>query len=389
MGSIRRAPRTGRWEARFRDSAGRQHTRTFDTKADARAFVSSAETDVRRGEWIDPQLGRIGFAEWAAHVDRTRVDRRPTTRARDTTLMRTRVLPAFGHRSLASITSTDIKAWIADLTTAGLAPSTVRKCYQLVSRCLAEAAESGLIATSPCRRVTLPTDERTEPVLFMPEQVEVLSDAIKPRYRVLILLAAYTGLRWGELAGLRVPRVDFLRRRIDVAEILTEIDGCLTFSPPKTKRSRAAVSVPGFLIELLAIHIAEYPDPDRSRLLVFTSDDATPLRRSNFRQRVWAPALRDAALPSEATFHSLRHATASWLIDAGANPLEVAEKLRHQRVTTTLSVYGHLFPGIDARLDGLLETTHQQGKTARNASARGADVVQLTRPGDDSRSSAR
>jgi integrase len=389
MGSIRKAPRTGRWEARFRDSAGRQHTKTFDTKADARAFVSSVETDVQRGQWIDPQLGRITFAEWAVHVDRTRVDRRPTTQARDATLMRTRVLPAFGDRSLALITSTDIKAWIPDLTAAGLAASTVRKCYQLVSRVLEEATHSGLIAVSPCRRVRLPTDERPEPVLLTPEQVEALADAIKPRYRSLVLIAAYTGLRWGELAGLRLPRVDFLRRRIHVAEILTEIDGRHTFGPPKTKRSRAAVSMPGFLVEVLAAHVAEYPDPDRDRLLVFTSDDGTALRRSNFRQRVWIPAIRDAGLPHRATFHSLRHATASWLIDAGANPLEVAEKLRHRHVTTTLSVYGHLFPGVDARLDTLLDATHQQGATDRNAAARGADVVQIAGPKREAQSSGR
>jgi integrase len=79
--------------------------------------------------------------------------------------------------------------------------------------------------------------------------------------------------------------------------------------------------------------------------VLFTSDDGALLRRSNFRRRAWQSALRDAALPESTTFHDLRHACASWLIHAGANPLEGAQKLRHAKVTTTLSVYGHLFPG--------------------------------------------
>ena len=102
-------------------------------------------------------------------------------------------------------------------------------------------------------------------------------------------------------------------------------------------------------------HLAEYADADRTRRLIFTSDDSTPLRRSNFRRRVWLPAIKAAGLPSPATFHALRHACASWLIADGANPLEVAEKLRHTRVSTTLGVYGHLFEGVDQRLDSLLE----------------------------------
>lgn len=87
---------------------------------------------------------------------------------------------------------------------------------------------------------------------------------------------------------------------------------------------------------------------------MFTSDEGTPLRRSNFRRRVWLPGLQEARLPAQTRFHDLRHACASWLIHAGANPLEVAAKLRHARVTTTLATYGHLFPGTDARLDALL-----------------------------------
>jgi integrase len=117
----------------------------------------------------------------------------------------------------------------------------------------------------------------------------------------------------------------------------------LNFGLPKTRTSRA----------------------DAQRGLVFTSDDGTPLRRSNFRRRVWIPAVVASGAPTGARFHDLRHACASWLIHAGANPLEVAAKLRHARVTTTIAAYGHLFPGTDDRLDALLADTYAESLAAQ------------------------
>lgn len=154
----------------------------------------------------------------------------------------------------------------------------------------------------------------------------------------------------------------------------------LAFGPPKTTKSRGIVSFPAFIAEELAAHVASYPDPDRARGLVFTSEDGAPLRRSNFARRVWQPAAVTAGIGVYATdpvtrrrryeggtFHSLRHSCASWLIHAGANPLEVAEKLRHARATTTLTTYGHLFPGTDDRLDGLLETARAEASAKATA----------------------
>ena len=373
MASIRKRP-DGQWRARYRDPAGKERARHFDRKVDAQRWLDGVTSTVVSGAYVDPKAGRTIFEDWAKHVDSVSVARRPTTRSRDATLIRTRVLPTFGPRPLATITNTNVKAWVAKLVADGLAPTTIRKCYQLLARVMGEAVESGLIAVTPCRKVALPRAEMRDTTLLTPEQVAALADAIEPRYRALVLCAAYTGLRWGELAGLEVRRVDFLRRRIDVASVLIEVDGDLTLgAPPKTKASRSSVSVPAPIIEVLAQHVAEYPDPDRG--LMFTSENGALLRRSNFRRRVWQPALRDAGLPMGATFHDLRHACASWLIHAGANPLEVAQKLRHTRVTTTLSVYGHLFEGTDARLDGLLEDTFAGAGAEISRTTRGLNAL--------------
>ena len=228
--------------------------------------------------------------------------------------MKTRVLPYFEGRAVGSLTRLDVRAWIVQLQAAGLAASTVRKCYQLAARVFDEAVESSMIGTSPCRRIELPQEARRQSVLLGADDVAALADAVPPQYRALILTAAYTGLRWGELAGLREERLDLDRRRIDVAEILIEVDGALSFGPPKTKKSHAQVSLPTPLVFVIRRHLAEHADTDRTRRLIFTSDDSTPLRRSNFRRRVWLPAIEATGLPTSATFHALRHTCASWLI---------------------------------------------------------------------------
>lgn len=355
-----------KYRARYRGPDGRERSRTFATKRDAEAWLTEQEGAKLAGRWADPALGRLTFGELAERSEAARVNRRASTRARDASLMRSRVLPAFGRWPVAAVKPADVRAWVARLEGEGLAPTTVRKCFQLVARVFDDAVEDGVLAITPCRNVRLPADQREESVLLTPAQVDQLVDALPDRYRALVLAAAYTGLRWGELAGLRVDRLDMLRRRIDVAEILVEVDGSLSFGPPKTKKSRSRVGFPPFLADVLAAHIAALPDPDQSRRLVFTSEEGTPLRRSNFRRRVWRPALDAAGLPSSTHFHALRHATASWLIDAGANPLEVAERLRHTRVTTTLAVYGHLFEGVDDRLDDLLEQTQRRAVGGRS-----------------------
>jgi Phage integrase, N-terminal SAM-like domain len=166
------------WRARCRSPDGQERSRSFVRKSDAEAFLATVETAKLRGEWRNPALGRTTFDELAARVETTRVNRRRSTRARDATLMRTRVLPTFGSRQLAHITTTDVKAWVAELEAVGLAPMTIRKCYQLLARVLGDAADAGFIAASPCRRVQLPSDVRSEPVLLAPDHVSAIAETI-------------------------------------------------------------------------------------------------------------------------------------------------------------------------------------------------------------------
>jgi integrase len=239
----------------------------------------------------------------------------------------------------------------------GLAPATVQKSYQLLGKVMGAAVDAGMLAQSPCRRVPLPKVEREEMRFLTSAEVVTLADAIAPRYRPLVLVGAYGGLRIGELAGLRRNRVDLLRGTVTVAEIVVEVRGVLHIGPPKTRASRRTVGLPRFVVGELAVHLAEPGDPQS---FVFTAPQGGPLRVTGFRARVWRPATRAAGLDG-LRIHDLRHTAVALWIAAGANPKEVAARAGHASVSFTLDRYGHLYPEADTvlrdRLDALYGTT--------------------------------
>ena len=210
----------------YRDPAGGQRSRVFVRRADAQRFLNETETAKARGTWTDPALGRVLFRDWLGEWWATTTNLRASTRARDESLLRRLALPRFGDASLAAISQRDVRAWVAELSARGLAPATVQKAYQLLGKVMGAAVDAGMLAQSPCRRVPLPKVEREEMRFLTPDQVANLADAIASRYRALVLVGAYGGLRIGELAGLRRRRVDLLRGTVQVAEIVVVVLGC-------------------------------------------------------------------------------------------------------------------------------------------------------------------
>jgi integrase len=149
------------------------------------------------------------------------------------------------------------------------------------------------------------------------EQVTDVAGAIDDQYRALVLTAAYTGCRFGELAGLRVRRLDLLRRSLTVAETLSDVRGQVALAPPKTAAARRQVALPRFLSEELARHLAQWPPGADG--FVFSAPEGGPLRRTNFRRRTWLPAVR-ASVGEPFRFHDLRHTHAAMLIAQGEHP---------------------------------------------------------------------
>jgi integrase len=388
MATIEKRVRNGRvtYRARYRDPAGMQRSKVFARKADAQRFLNETETAKARGTWTDPALGRVLFRDWLGEWWATTTNLRPKTRDRDELLLRRMALPSFGGVPLAAISQRDVRAWVAELSARGLAPATVQKSYQLLGKVMGAAVDAGMLAQTPCRRVPLPKVEREEMRFLTPAEVATLTEAIAPRYRALVLVGAYGGLRIGELAGLRRSRVDLLRGTVTVAEIVVEVRGVLHIGPPKTRASRRMIGLPRFVAEELAAHLADPADPEA---FVFTAPQGGPLRATGFRARVWRPATRAAGLDG-LRIHDLRHTAVALWIAAGANPKEVAARAGHASVSFTLDRYGHLYPEADTALRDRLDALYG---TAQPAPA--STVVRLRRragcgpsvaprgPGDD------
>jgi integrase len=301
------------------------------------------------------------FDEYASSWLESTKHLRPGTRANVESRLRRHILPAFGQYPIGAVKPAAVRSWVAQLIETGLSPSTVNATYRTFARIMALAEVDGLISRSPCIGVALAKETSHQEMRFLePEEVGRLAGSVDNRYRALIFTAAYTGLRWGELAGLRTERVNFLRGTVSVVEALTEVNGHVRFGPTKTGAHRT-VSLPRFLVDLLAEQVRLYPSPTG---LLFTSAAGSPLRR-NFYRRHFKPAVVAAALPEALRFHDLRHTCAALLIAQGAHPKEIQERLGHSTIRLTFDRYGHLFPSLDDRLRDGLEAAFRTSEQRR------------------------
>lgn len=347
-----------RYRARYRTSSGRELSKTFRRKSDAENFVATIEAAKLRGDWTNPTLGKTKFSAWNAQVAATTVNLRPSTKARDESYIRNHIEPFFGKMPLTSIDQIDVRAWVAGLDAKGLAPATVRKAYQLFERIMQAAVDARYIPQSPCRNIPIPKLTQEEMRFLRPGEITQLASTIDPRYSALVWVAAYAGLRMGELAGLRRWRVDLLRSEIRVSEIMVEVKGELIFGPPKTNRSVRTVRLPGVVRERLEEHLEAYTEPASD--LVFTSPDGKALRATNFRRRAWNPAVKAAGL-TPLRPHDLRHTAISIWIANGANAKQVSMMAGHGSAAFTLDRYGHLFPDHE---DELMKKLDEVGRGA-------------------------
>jgi integrase len=307
-----------------------------------------------QGVWTDPARAKIRLADWTGVWLATKVDLRPTSRVRLEGILREHVLPEFGNVSLNRVSNSDVRKWVAGMLERGYSASTVRKAFNALSQIMRAAISDRRIVFNPCQDVPLPAERHSEQRYLSATDVEVLADSIEPRFRALVLLAAYGGLRFGELAGLRRSRVDSLRSRVAVAETLIEANGQLVIGPPKTKRSRRTVPLPRRVMRELENHldkcVLSVPES-----LVFSGPKGGPLRRAGFRRSWWKPAVLAADLEG-LKFHELRHSFVALWIAAGANPKEVSVRAGHSSVGFTLDRYGHLYEDLADEIPDRLDT---------------------------------
>lgn len=339
----------GRYKVRYRDPNNFSRSKTFERKTDARAFLSAVQADKQRGVWVDPNSGRKTVGEMAVDWRAGRVHVRKATSNLDETLLRVHVLPAFGRVQLRNVERADVQKWVNSLAIR-YSRSTVTKCYRILAGIMREAVDERLVTESPCNRIRFPREDRAERRYLDPSAIARLIDATPERHRAIVQTAIYLGCRWEELAGLKRTNLDLLRHKMSVVGTIERDKGRYNYvTETKTNAGRRTLSLPPFIINVLARHLETAPPSE----YVFPAQEGGFLRYDNFRTRVWNPSVKRAGLDG-LTFHELRHTCAALLIQEGANPLEIQRRLGHSDIKTTLGTYGHLFPNQEERLNDAL-----------------------------------
>ncbi len=291
--------------------------------------------------------------EWSSF---SMITLKPGTAATYRSLLRSRVLPSFGHLPLPEIDGLMVRRWVVDMNSDGLSPSRIRQAMSLLSQLFASAQECGVASSNPCIGVKVPRVRPYDALFLTAHEVERLARAVPTRYQSLIHVLAYGGLRWGEAAGLKRKRLDLEGARIVVAESVTKVNGHLVWGETKSKRVRN-VTIPRFLVDELRSHVATINSSPDS--LVYESPRGYTLQVDNFRRRVWTPSLQHAVLPPGLRIHDLRHTCAAILISQGVHPKAIQHHLGHATIDITMNRYGHLLPDqvkdVGARLQSARE----------------------------------
>lgn len=333
LGGIDRL-QSGRYRVRVvDDETGERVTLgTFAAKADAEQALAAALADQRRGRWVRPDAGSVLLEDYARQWLASRLGRngtplRPRVRELYEGELRLHILPKLGRVQVGRLRPATVRTWYASLVEHGPGASTAAKCYRLLRAILNTGVHDGLLASNPCSIRGAGAENAAERKLPTLEDVFALADAVKPRYRALVLAAAFSGLRRGELFGLRREHIDSSERTVTVEEQRQQLaNGAHIIGPPKSEAGRRTVALPPEVFDALVDHLDRFADPQPSAW-VFTGDKGGPQREGVW-QHEWAQAREKVGLP-DLHSHDLRHVAATLAAETGAGVKEIVYRIGH------------------------------------------------------------
>jgi integrase len=367
FGKIRRL-RSGRWQASYVGSDGARHTArtpgggplTFDAKADADRWLALRQSEMLRGAWLPPAaepapkpaapqtLG--GYAAgWLAGRDLAEGTRRLYR-----VTLANQILPAFGATPLAEITPARVREWHARLRTK-TGPRQRAAAYALLRTILGTAVADDVIAANPCRVRGAGASKRARPIhMATLAELEVIVTAMPPRYRLMVLLAAWCQLRFGELTELRRADIDLEGSVIRVRRGVARGDAGRKVKDPKSEAGKRDVGIPPHLMPLVHEHLIEHAGRGRDALL-FPAASGGHMAPSSL-YAVYHPA-REAAGRPDLRFHDLRHTGATLAAATGATLAELMRRLGHSTPDAAM-LYQHAADDRDAAIAAALSEFH-------------------------------
>lgn len=313
--------------------------RGFKTKRDAQLWLSDNVVKQARGEFIAVSAGKVTIGTLGPEWLESQTHLKPSALRVMESAWRVHVEPKWGKISLADIRHSDVQAWVSSLTKDKKSATIVIRCHSILSRILEIAVKDRRVSTNVAKGVKLPRKVKKEHTYLTHPQVHAL--AAESKYPALVLTLAYTGLRWGEVTGLRVKDVNPLRMRLNVVQNAVAVGSKIEVGTPKSHKKRS-VPFPAFLADSLADQMVGKGPGD----LLFPGEDGSYLRRTGTSQTSngwFINAVKRADLP-RMTPHDLRHTAASLAISAGANVKAVQLMLGHASAMMTLDTYADLFP---------------------------------------------
>ena len=349
-----RDPITGKRISRFVTFKG--------TKREAQAELNRLLNHRNEGTYVDPT--KMTVAEYLEHWLVVDIDRRVAakTAARHRGIVRHQVIPRLGHVPMRKLAAVHIEAFEADLQRGGyvkgskrgqsLTAQTVLHVHRTLSQALAHAVKTGVLFKNPAEQVKPPRPPSREIAILTKSEIATLLRAAEPTWLYLpVLVGVTTGMRRGELLGLRWSDIDFKAARLTVNQSLERVKGKTAFKSPKTTTSRRTITLPALTVEALKEHRAEQAT-ERLRLglgkpeLIFSHADGSPFDPDSitkaFDRLVKAVGVR------RITFHGLRHTHISHQLMDGVHVKIVSERAGHSSISTTLAVYAAYIPNMQA-----------------------------------------
>lgn len=336
--------------------AGKKFYFNAKTSAELDRKVQEFKIAKRSGIYSSDMPLKDWTASWLASVQ---CSVEPTTYASYTSYINKHILPRLGDYSLCDLQPANIRDFMVAVSKT-LCSNTAGRVYAILKRILQTAVDDDMLAKTPMRGIKAPTKKLKKPRVALTDEqckhyLQWLQASKHPEDKLMIMLAIISGLRRGEILGLRVQDVDFDRKTITVRQVIKKIDHQLVISPrPKTSTSRRTVSLPETIFPLLkakirANRLKAMQDEDwQPNELLFPAAHGLPMSVDAISQAVRRSGHR-AGLPDGFSLHSLRHTSATLLLKNGVNVKVVQQRLGHSNASTTLNIYSHVLPGEDEK----------------------------------------
>ena len=299
----------------------------------------------------------------------------PSAHARDETIIRLHINPYIGNNRVGAITSVRIQKSVTQWCKTAK-PRTVRRQYDTLRAIFGAAADGGLIARSPCRKIHLPDAEPVVRDVIDADELELLSFALGPRFALMPYLATELGLRWGEVAGLRVCDVEFAAKRVCVRQQRTRGKGAqMVTREPKSEAGRRHIAASASLLKMVSGHLALRGVSDLgSTELLIVGRNGMGLSYSNWYHQAWVPATLKISRAG-LQFHDLRRTNATGLVQAGVDIKTAQVRLGHSDPRLTIGVYAQATPAADRDAAERLESRFRPGQSERVHRSRDQNVT--------------